>query len=247
MKRFFFDKIKVSLQIVLSILLLYGSFSFQIKNILAGTIVDTDSFSLQNKMQIFSELDGISNLLWNSKKNKTVKKGFTTTFPGLPVIKLDDRNGDGRAEQFSYLADEKITRSQEFGFFYDLNNDGRRDYLVYNGGPLFTKDFSKMFWMNYHLIDANGDGSIDIFVYNGVNLTEENFYDEGVSAWIYDKDFDGIFEEAEYIGKDFVKKIEKKDGKFQIKSAMGTVQFDEKKDLSTWSRVINDIDLLLNK
>jgi hypothetical protein len=101
--------------------------------------------------------------------------------------------------------------------------------------------------MKYHLKESNADGNKEIFVYNGVNLTEENFYDEGVSAWIYDKNFDGIFEEAEYIGKNFIKPIELKDGKFLIKSAMGEVTFDEKKDLSLWTKVINDIDALNRK
>lgn len=201
-----------------------------------------DTFSFDNRLAIFITIDSIANVLWNSKTDKTLKKEPAGTFSALPILLLTDRNGDNKAEEFAFVAREDKKDTPEFGFFFDLNMDGKADYLVYNGGPLFKKDFTKMFWMNYHAIDSNGDGTVDIFVFNTVHLQGEEMYDEGTSGWIYDRDFDGIFDSAEYLGRDFQQSIPVTDSAFAIKSAVGERSWKMDTDMSFWNGILREIN-----
>jgi hypothetical protein len=200
-----------------------------------------DTFSFDNRLSIFIAIDSIVNVLWNSKTDKTLRKEPTGTFSALPILLLTDRNGDNKAEEFAYVAREDKKDTPEFGFFFDLNKDGKADYLVYNGGPLFKKDFTQMFWMNYHAIDSNGDGKVDIFVFNTVHLQGEEMYDEGTSGWIYDRDFDGVFDSAEYLGKDFQQAIPVSDSAFTIKSAVGERSWKVDTDMGFWNGILKEI------
>ena len=51
-----------------------------------------------------------------------------------------DRDGDGKADEFIFFQ-KKGENVQDFGFIFDLDNNGRIDYIVFNGGVCFTKDF----------------------------------------------------------------------------------------------------------
>ena len=132
--------------------------------------------------------------------------------------------------------------SQEFGFIFDLNKDGKIDYIVFNQGLAMTKDI-KPYWSKYHWIDSNFDGKIDIHVIPTVDLDGDGFPDEGVTAWIYDTNFDGDVDKAEYLGKDFQKPIEKTEGGFIIKAWTG--EFKAGKDyFSGKSKILSAINSL---
>ena len=205
-----------------------------------GRALAADTFPFANRLAVFAAIDAQATQLWNSKKMKLLKTTSSATIPDLPVLLLYDRNGDRKAEEFAYTVSSK-KESQEFGFYFDTDADGRPDYLIYNGGPMYSKDFSKMFWMNYHFMDTNGDGRIDIAVYNTVRLKGDDLYDEGISAWIYDRDYDGRFDSAEYLGKDFRQAIEKKDGAFLIKTPMGERPWPEQKDLTLQNNILKEV------
>ena len=128
------------------------------------------------------------------------------------VLELIDKDGDGKAEEFVIYPD-----TQDFGFMFDLNKDGKIDYIVFNQGLAMTKDMKKFYWSKYHWIDSNFDGKIDIHVIPTIDLDGDKFPDEGVTAWIYDTNFDGDVDKAEYLGKDFQKPIENTEGVFIIK------------------------------
>lgn len=205
-----------------------------------GNTLPTDTFPFARRLAVFAAIDAQATQLWNSKKTRLLKTAASATIPGLPLLLLYDRNGDRKAEEFAYVASSK-KESPEFGFYFDTDSDGRPDYIIYNGGPMYSKDFSKMFWMNYHFIDSNSDGHIDIAVYNTVRLKGDELYDEGISAWIYDRDFDGRFDSAEYLGRDFRQTIEKKDGTFLIKTPMGERPWPEDKDLTLQNNILKEV------
>jgi hypothetical protein len=206
-----------------------------------------DSFSFENRLNIFFEMDKAASVMWNSKKNKVVSKMKTQVLEKYPLLQLYDRNDDRKPDQFAFTENEKNQNTKEFGFFYDLNQDGRIDYMIFNGGTTFSSDFSKMIWLNYHWIDSNNDGKFDIIVYNGVNLTGKELVDEGKSAWIYDRNYDGIFEKAEYLGKDFQQDIIIEKGSFLVKTAMGDYQFPERQDLSFHHAILEKVSELLSR
>lgn len=100
--------------------------------------------------------------------------------------------------------------------------------MVYNGGLMPTKGLESvvkglgsMMWMNYHLIDSNFDGKIDIFVYNDIDLNQDNFVDERITAWVYDADFDGMPDKGEYLGEAFQKPLESEEGVLTVRRAYG--------------------------
>ncbi|HEU0109850.1 MAG TPA: hypothetical protein VFQ73_03190 [Flavisolibacter sp.] len=206
--------------------------------------ISPDSFSFEKRLQIFTEIDRQANELWHSPKTKILKKAGSATFTSLPLLLLFDRNNDNQPEEFAYVKSENNQETQEFGFFFDLDGNGSADYIVYNGGPLFSKDFSKMYWMNYHWIDSNNDGKIDTYVFNAVNSSGAAFYDEGLSAWIYDRNGDGLFDEAEYLGKDVQQTIEKISGAFIIKTSLGERSWKENEDMSFKNTMLAEINKL---
>ncbi len=203
-------------------------------------------FQFEKRLYIYEAVDKIANRLLKSSLYKVLKEKRTGTFKDYPILKLVDRDGDGKADEFLYFP-EKGERTQEFGFIFDLNGDGKIDYIVFNGGPLFSKDFKKMIWMNYHWIDSNYDGKQDIFVYNDVDLDGDGFFDEGITAWIYDRDFNGTVDEDEYLGRDFSKLIEKKDGILIVKTALREYKWktDDKGVFSHGDKIFSDINSML--
>jgi hypothetical protein len=182
------------------------------------TLNKLGSFDFDRRRNFYETIDNLANRLWNSPENVPLKREKKETFEELPVLELMDRDLDGKADEFAYFPEER-RESQVFGFIFDLNRDGKVDYIVFNGGPVFTKEFKRTVWMNYHWIDSNYDGKIDITTYNAIDLDDDGFLDEGISAWAYDTDFDGLIDRVEYLGEDLERPVEKTEGVFVIKRA----------------------------
>jgi len=217
-----------------------------------------------DKRQVFhTVLNDAANRLWHSSSSVELKKQKVARSTEFPVLILLDRDKDGRPDEFAYVPDKgphfachvfflmkevRVTASyglsQDFGFIFDLNKDGKVDYIIFNGGPIQTKketvnreelnaylndwfDGSQssglVMWENYHLIDSNGDAKIDIAVYNAVDLNQDRLPDEGVTAWVYDTNFDGVFDRGEYLAKDFQKDMERKDGVLILQRRYGGI------------------------
>jgi len=194
------------------------------------TLDEVGTFKFTERKYIYETLDELANQLKASRKYTVLIRKETKTSEHFPLLELIDRDGDGKAEQFAYMP-KKGGSTREFGFIFDLNKDVKIDYIVFNQGLALTKD--------------NYDGKIDIHVIPTVDLDGDKFPDKGVTAWVYDTDFDGDVDKAEYLGKNFQKAIEKTEGDFTIRawtgeSKAGNIFADENK-------VLSDINSLLQE
>ena len=213
------------------------------------TLDELGSFNLERRVYIYETVDELANQLRTSPKFTPLKKEKRgTAFEGFPILELSDRDLDGKADEFSYLP-ERGEDTQEFGFIFDLNRDGKVDYLVFNGGLIPTKGFEKIIWQNYHGIDTNYDGKVDIFVYsNNIDLDGDNASDEGISGWLYDTDFDSTVDKGEYLGENFIKPIGKKGGVFIIKTVFGEKEWGKEPNFEKdffMNLILTDINSLM--
>jgi hypothetical protein len=113
-----------------------------------------------------------------------------------------------RAEQFAlYAPGQRDT--QDFGYVFELGGAGRFDWLVFVGGPMRLTG-SAIDWMDYHWIDTNGDGRVDVVVFNAVDLDGDRAPDPGVTGWLYDRDHDGLVDDAEYLGPFGARPVERR-------------------------------------
>jgi hypothetical protein len=192
------------------------------------TLDELGAFDFDRRFYIYETLDEIANKLWKSPKRTIVKKTKIEEHGEVAILELSDRDLDGQPDMFAFLSEEEGD-TQDFGFLFDLNKDGRADYLVFNGGPMFTKEL-EIYWMNYHWIDSNYDGRIDIKVNNAVALDASKLPQKGLTAWLYDSDFDGYTDKAEYIGVGITRAVEEKEGTLTVNWLLKDISIDVGKD-----------------
>jgi hypothetical protein len=216
------------------------------------TLDELGTFRFNDRKYFYETLDELANQLRASTKYTVLIRKETKTFEEFPILELIDRDGDGKVDNFVYLTKSGevpkgygFRKFQDFGFIFDLNRDGKIDYIVFNQGLAMTKDM-KPYWSKYHWIDSNYDGKIDIYVNPTIDLDGDKFPDEGVTAWVYDTDFDGDVDKAEYLGKNFQKAIEKTEDVFVIKAWTGEIKAG--KDFNSFrNKVLSDINSLLQQ
>ena len=193
------------------------------------------TFKFNERKNIYETFDELANRLRASRYYVVLKKKKIKIDDKVLILELSDRDGDRKAEQFVVYPD-----TQDFGFIFDLNKDGKIDYIVFNQGLAMTKDM-KPYWSKYHWIDSNYDGKIDIIVIPTIDLDGDKFPDEGVTGWVYDTDFDGEVDKAENLGKNFQKSIKKTEVGFTIKGWTREVKVE--KDFSSFTnKVLSDIN-----
>ena len=207
-------------------------------------MMEIGEFSLENRIAIYEQTDKLAFHLLMSPYSKVIMEGESKTMRQLPVLKLSDRDSDDNADEFAQYP-KSSTKTQNFSFIFDFNKDGRIDYCVFNGGPALS-DKKKMVWMNYHWIDSNKDGKIDIMVYK-VDLNNDKFIDDDIEAWLYDTNFDGIIDRAEYLGKNFQQDIEEANGIFVFNGPTGKISLkkeDSKQSIAGLSALLSEINEL---
>lgn len=242
-------------------------------------------FAMDKRQIFWAVLNDAANRLWHSSSSVELKKEKVARSKEFPVLILLDRDEDGRADEFAYVPDKGThlpcheffvtgivtarygLESMDFGFIFDLNQDGKIDYVVFNGGPEYKKTHLNkeemkasltdwfegsqssglIIWDNFHLIDSNGDGKFDILVYNAVDPNGDGVPDEGMTAWVYDSDFDGVADRGEYLGKNFQKDLERKDGTLVVQRIQGRKQEFQigKKHFTFGDNMLFDIDSIL--
>lgn len=123
----------------------------------------------------------------------------TSELPGdQGRLELASFRSDRRPDQFAVFAKgQKDTH--DFGYLFDLDGDGRFDWVVFVGGPMRWSG-SRIGWMDYHWIDTDGDGRVDVMVLNAIDLDGDHIPEEGVTAWLYDRNHDGLLDDGEYLG-----------------------------------------------
>jgi hypothetical protein len=185
------------------------------------TVVELGQFSFDNRETIRKNIDALSRQLIREPKRKVLITTRTKTIEKRPVLKLVDRDGDGNPDQFVYIQKDTTNwDTPDYGFIYDLNSDGRIDYIVFNQGIVPAKDESKPFKLVhslYHWIDSNNDGIIDIWIYPDIDLDEDDMVDDKVYGWLYDQNGDGVVDSGEYIGAAVNQPIEIEGGIVNIK------------------------------
>lgn len=208
---------KLFLLLIIAWFLLVGCTSQQLRK--EATTDKLGTFKFDERKNIYEILDEIANRLRASRSYVVLKKKEIKIDDNVLIFELADRDGDGKADSFAFTP-KKGGNGQDFGFIFDLNKDGKIDYIVFNQGLAMTKDM-KFYWSKYHWIDSNYDGKIDIHVLPTIDLDGDKWPDKGVTAWIYDTNFDGDVDKAEYLGKDFQKPIENTEDGIIIKAWTG--------------------------
>jgi hypothetical protein len=161
------------------------------------------------------------------------------------MLELVDIDGDRSPDQFSY-SPAHGGDTQDFGFIFDLNKDGKVDYIVFYQGTMLTMPFS-IVWTFYHWIDSDYDGKIDIWVYPDVDLNEDKALDPGVYAWVYDTDRDGGIDKGEYLGQNIQDEIAVEDGVLNIKRVMGEpIEVGDRDILEFANKMLDDINAIMD-
>ncbi|AFY46979.1 cytochrome c biogenesis factor [Nostoc sp. PCC 7524] len=171
------------------------------------SIQQLGSVTPQRQLYIYETIQYHAYALWASLDQRILLEVKSKLGSSDTVLTLMDNNHDGKPDEWIHHPSGDYD-SPDFGFMFDLNQDGKMDYFVFNGGPLFVKEetqnadkiFPGLFWMNYHWIDSNYDGHIDIMVFNDIDLDGDGYPDQGITAWVYDDDFDGRVDRTEYLG-----------------------------------------------
>lgn len=203
-------------------------------------LADISPFQIERRAYTMETIDEFSRLV-RFFPGKVVASGQTETFEGYPLLELSDHDGDGVADSYIYRP-EPGGDTQHFGWMYDLNQDGRYDWVVFSQGTMLAKPF-KLLITYYHTIDSNYDGKADIWVNPDPDLDGDGAVEEGVFAWLYDEDFDGAIDRGEFLGMGLSKAMPCEDDVI----AMGCVitkeiKVGERHTLEFGSSLMNDIN-----
>lgn len=192
-------------------------------------IGQNSSYDDKRHWETYVAVRDIFERLWlHPSSKKVIKKGHFATFKDFPVLELEDRDQDGKADFYGYERPDGSRTSQEFGAFLDLNGDGRPDCIVFYGGLLFTKSLKFFSW--YHVaIDTNADGRFDVRVYGAIDADGDGIADEGATAWVYDTNYDGRVDKAELIVDGHVTPIKPQNGVLPLHYVLNTDPADQPK------------------
>ena len=176
-----------------------------------------------SRLQTYVAISELFDRLWLHPKGKKVLKKTDRSSLENMAFQLEDRDADGKADFYVYYPPGKYNRAQDFGAFFDLNRDGRPDWIVFYGGTMFTKDFKPLYW-HQHGIDTNGDGQFDIWVIGAIDMDGDGFVEDGATAWIQDVDHDGHVDKAYHVVDGQVIPIEPEGKRLPLRCVMPFAQ-----------------------
>jgi hypothetical protein len=169
----------------------------------------------------------------------------TVNFGGLKLFIVKyDINKDEVPDEFVYESTDGM-KTQEFGFMYDLNSDGKQDYIVYNGGVVTSHD-GELYFYFYHMIDTNYDGLIDTYVSNVVNQPGDNLPDPHKVLWVSDIDGDKKAEVFKFIDirNGATLDVEAKEGIWRCNTIFGDNELSQEDAtfFDSFTQVLNDLN-----
>lgn len=147
-------------------------------------------FNRDNRMDFYQSMEFLPRIVWGKIEQKLLLKKQCIISDVSYLLALYDYDTDGIADQFVLQTLEGKNVSQEFGFMYDLNKDGKTDYVVYNGGLAMDKN-NDFYYYFYHWIDSNFDGTIDVLTSNVFVSPGDSLPDPNPVLWIMDTDKNG--------------------------------------------------------
>jgi hypothetical protein len=155
-----------------------------------------------------------------------------------------DFTKDGIPDEFVYENTEGI-RSRDFGLMFDLNKDGKYDYIVFNGGFAMSHD-GEFFFYFYHMIDSNYDGVIDIDISSVMVQPGDEMPDPHKILWVSDTNFDKkaeVFKIVDIRNGASIP-IDVKDGVWRFKSYFGELEVSPSDDtyFNAFTNVLNDLN-----
>ncbi len=147
-------------------------------------------FNKNNKNELYKSMDLLPRMIWGKLKMKLIFKKKSKLNNIAYLIAFYDLNKDKVSDQFVLQTKEGKVLNQEFGFIYDLNNDEKIDYIIYNGGSIITID-NAIYYYFYHWIDTDYNGKIDTVFFNNVLFSDESRLNSNNTLWIMDSDKNG--------------------------------------------------------
>ncbi len=148
------------------------------------------SFNNDNRMDFYQSMDLLPRIVWGKLESKFLTKKQCTINNESYMLVLSDYDNDAIADQFVLQTLDGKDVWKEFGFMYDLNKDGKIDYIVYNGGFELSKN-NDFYYFFYHWIDADFDGKMDALAYNVFVHPGDSLPDPNTVLWIMDTDKNG--------------------------------------------------------
>ena len=192
------------------------------KKVKENAINKFSSFNINNRKELYQTMDLLPRLVWGKLNRKFLKDHKCIINNKDYLIAYYDFDNDEIADQFVLQTLDRQEIQNEFGFIYDLNKDGKTDYIIYNGGFMIT-DENPFFQYFYHWIDTNFDGIIDALAYNHVIYFNDLRPDPNKIFWIMDIDKNGKPDSVDFIDikKDDFNTINSSEGVWNYKTLFG--------------------------
>lgn len=146
--------------------------------------------TINNRIGFYQSMDKIPRIVWGKIKPDFISKKRFTLENQNYWIAFYDFDNDANADQFVIQTLEGKELTSEFGFLYDLNQDGKVDYIIYNGGTMMDKN-NDFYYFFYHWIDTDFDGIVDALAYNIIVYQGDTLPDARKVLWVMDTDKNG--------------------------------------------------------
>ena len=167
----------------------------------AGSAAETGSAAAPSDADLwrsYTQMSAAYEKLWNRRSGREVARGRTDTIMGFPYLVLEARAARSKPDFYAYYPRTDGGDTMEFGAFFDRGGDARIDWLVFYGGTALAEGM-QFTWWSHHAIDTNHDGQFDVFVVDAVDRDGDSLIEPGITAWLFDDDFDGRLDRGAFM------------------------------------------------